>query len=61
MKKKELLKEIARLESSNDHLLTELAYLDEILQLTGFSKGLESLKEVALEMIELRNYEKEGF
>lgn len=52
MKKVEIEREIARLESINDLLMAELAYVDELLKLSGFSRGLESLKEVAMEMLE---------
>jgi hypothetical protein len=52
METKELEKEIARLESMNDQLTTELTYIDELLKLSGFSRGIESLREVALEMLE---------
>lgn len=57
MNNKTLEKEIARLESLNDQLETELTYIDRLLKLSGFSRGLESLKEVALEMIEYSDYE----
>lgn len=49
--------EISRLESVNDHLKTEITYIDHLLRLSGFSRGLESLKEVAIEMIEHPDYE----
>lgn len=52
MENQELLREIARLESKNDQLQTELDYLDEILRQTGFTRGLASLKEVANQMID---------
>lgn len=48
----EVLREIARLESENDHLATEIDSVDRLLRLTGFPKGLESLKESASEIIE---------
>lgn len=51
MENQELLREIARLESKNDQLQTELDSLDELLRLTGFTRGLASLKEVANQMI----------
>jgi len=52
MKKIDLLKKIARLESSNDHLLTELGYVDHLMRLVGFSKGLETVKITAQELYE---------
>ena len=57
MKKADLLKKIARLESINDHLQTELQNLDQLMRSVGFSKGLETVKATA---IELYNLEKEG-
>ncbi|NGX58440.1 MAG: hypothetical protein K940chlam3_01347 [Chlamydiae bacterium] len=51
--------EISRLESINDHLKTEITYIDDLLRLSGFSRGLESLKEVAMEMIEHPEFEED--
>lgn len=56
MKKADLLKKIARLESINDHLQTELQNLDQLMRLVGFTQGLETVKATA---IELYNSEKE--
>ena len=61
MEDRDLEKEIARLESVNDQLLTEISYIDELLMLSGFSRGLESLKEVAIEMIEYPDCEGEDY
>lgn len=55
MKKVDLLKQVARLESMNDHLLTELGYVDHLMRLVGFSGGLETVKLTAREL-----YETEG-
>lgn len=52
MKNQELEREVARLESINDHLMTEMDLLDELLRRSGFARGIASLKEVAIEMIE---------
>jgi hypothetical protein len=57
MKKVDLQKKIALLESMNDHLTTELTNLDHLMRLVGFSGGLETVKAVALELYES---EKEG-
>jgi hypothetical protein len=57
MNKVELEREVARLESINDQLLTEVSYIDELLRQSGFSRGLESLKEVAIEMIESPDFD----
>ncbi len=61
MENRELEKEIARLESLNDQLMTEISYINELLKLSGFSRGLESLKEVAIEMIEYPDCEGEDY
>ena len=50
MIKKDLLKEIARLESLNDLLQTELKYVDQLMRLVGFAEGLATVKATALEM-----------
>ena len=50
MKKADLLKKIARLESINDHLSTELSNLDQLMRHVGFSGGLETVKATALEL-----------
>lgn len=53
MKKKEdLNKKVARLEFANDQLLTELAYIDQLMRQVGFSEGLSSLKATAQELYE---------
>ena len=50
MTKKDLIKKIAQLESINDHLLTELGYIDRLMRLVGFSGGLETMKLTAQEI-----------
>lgn len=57
MTKKDLLKKVAYLESVNDHLLTELGYLDHLMRLVGFAGGLETVKLTAEELYQS---EKEG-
>jgi hypothetical protein len=57
MDEQDLEQEIARLESVNDHLRTEIEYIDELLRQSGFTRGLESLKEVAQEMIQSPDFE----
>lgn len=52
MKKADLLKRLAYLESINDHLLTELGYVDHLMRLVGFSGGLETVKVTARELYE---------
>lgn len=52
MKVTDLQNRIAYLESVNDQLLTELAYLDQLMRLVGFSEGLETVKATAKELYE---------
>ena len=52
MTKKDLIKKVAQLESVNDHLLTELSYIDRLMRLVGFSGGLETVKLTAQEIHE---------
>lgn len=52
MKKVDLLKKVAYLESLNDHLLTELGYVDHLMRLVGFAGGLETVKLTARELCE---------
>jgi hypothetical protein len=52
MTKKDLIKKVAQLESVNDHLLTELSYVDRLMRLVGFSGGLETVKLTAQELYE---------
>lgn len=52
MKERILEREIARLDSIHDHLETEFHELDSLLRESGFPKGVESLKEVALSVLE---------
>ena len=47
-----LLKKIAKLESMNDQLLSEINYLESLTRSLGFAEGLKTMKEAALEMIE---------
>ena len=51
MNKAQLQQKIARLESMNDQLETEIAYVDTLLKSVGFPQGLASAKEVALELL----------
>ena len=51
MKEQELLNRIAKLESVNDQLVSELNYLEALTKELGFAEGLKTLKEAAKEMI----------
>ena len=52
MNKLQLRRKIARLESIHDQLEAELHYVDALLKAVGFPRGVESAKEVALELLE---------
>ena len=57
MKKLDLQKKVAYLESLNDHLLTELGYVDHLMRLVGFAGGLETVKLTARELYETERSE----
>ena len=46
----QLQKKLAVLESAHDHLISELADIDQLMHLIGFNNGIEGLKETALEL-----------
>lgn len=52
MTKAQLLKRIAYLESVNDQLSTEVAYVDHLMRLIGFSEGLITVKATAQEILD---------
>ncbi len=52
MTKKELERQIAGLESINDQLISELAYVDKLMRDVGFSHGLDTVKATAEEIYE---------
>ena len=52
MTKAQLLQKIARLESENDQLLTEVSYVDHLMKLIGFSNGISTVKATAQELLE---------
>lgn len=52
MNKSQIQQKIARLESMHDQLEMELVYVDKLLKSVGFPRGVESAKEVALELLE---------
>lgn len=57
MSEKELRGRIAHLEMVNDQLAAEIADVDRLLRDVGFPYGLESVKAVAEEIIELQDDE----
>jgi len=52
MTKAQLLQKIARLESVNDQLITEVSYVDHLMKLIGFSNGISTVKATAQELLE---------
>ena len=52
VEKIDLVKKLARLESINDQLVSELTYVDRLMRQVGFSEGLESLKSTAQELFD---------
>ena len=57
MNDNKLIKKIARLESINDQLISELQYLDTITRELGFQDGLQTLKEAAQELLQEQHNE----
>lgn len=51
MTKAELQKKIAKLESLNDIISTELHQIDDMMRKIGFSNGLQTVKSTANEII----------
>ena len=51
MTKAQLIQKIAMLVSINDHLQTEVSYVDELMKLVGFQNGLATVKAAANEVI----------
>lgn len=49
--KVQLKKKIAQLESVNDHLLTEVTYIDQLMRMIGFAEGIKTVKATAQEML----------
>ncbi len=48
----QLMKKVARLESMNDQLATEISQIDQLMRIVGFSEGLATIKVAAQELIE---------
>lgn len=46
----DLTKKLAKLEFINDQLMSELAYIDQLMRQVGFTEGLDSLKSTAKEL-----------
>lgn len=56
-KKEDLRRKLAKLESINDQLLTELSYVDHLMRMVGFAGGLETVKMTARELYEAEKNE----
>jgi hypothetical protein len=50
MTKQQLQRKIARMETVQDHLLTELHYLDQLMKMIGFEGGLAAVKAIGEEL-----------
>lgn len=58
MKHHDLYRRIAKLESMNDQMAAELAFLENLTRSLGFAEGLKTLKAAALEMLEAEQKKK---
>ena len=58
MTKAQLFKKIARLESIQDQLVTELQTLDIMLKSVGFENGLATMKAAATELASMLEEQK---
>ena len=58
MNQNDFLKKIAKLESVNDQLSSEIQFLESLTRKLGFAEGIKTLKEAALEMIEIDHKKK---
>jgi hypothetical protein len=58
MDKEKLIKKIAKLETINDQLLSELEYLDKLAKKIGFINGLKTLKSAAKDLLNEMEKEK---
>jgi hypothetical protein len=58
MENKKLIKKIAKLETINDQLLSELEYLDQLTKKIGFVNGLKTLKSAAKDLLNEMEKEK---
>ncbi len=60
MKKQDLIDKVARLESINDQLVSELQNLEALLKKIGFAEGIRTLKAAAQELLEEQSDFEEG-
>jgi len=59
--KKEMLAKLAKLETINDQLLSEIEYLDLLVRQIGFEEGLSTLKSAALELLQEQDEDEPPF
>lgn len=52
MNKMQLQKKVAYLEFVHDQLESEFTYLNQLLKSVGFPRGLASVREVAIDLLE---------
>lgn len=55
MNKEELINRRAQLETENDQLRAELAYLDSLMRKVGFTDGLATVKATAHELSKIED------
>lgn len=60
MNKLQLERKIAKLEFLQDQMRAEWDHLDFLLKQVGFPRGIQSAKEVALQILEETKVEREG-
>jgi len=51
MNQQDLMRKVACLETREDHLVTELEYINDLLMQVGFERGVETLKAAAEAML----------
>ncbi len=61
MNKTQLQKKVAYLEFVHDQLESEFGYLDELLKSVGFPRGVASIKEVAIDLLQEEQEENDSF
>lgn len=61
MKKNDLEKKIAKLESINDQLISEITNLDQMAKKLGFVEGIKTLKSAARELLKEQQKAQDDF
>ncbi|MCB1213242.1 MAG: hypothetical protein KDK40_02990 [Chlamydiia bacterium] len=60
MNKQNLIKKLKRLEKKHVELYAELDSLDELMRAIGFTHGLQTVKQTAVELGETKKHEGEA-